>query len=238
MARPTTTALERGRARAPRRLRDRARCPSRGGRRAGPGSGFASRGARRAGSRAGSVPGEAGDRPSAAADVVAGALAVLFGARDDPVGHPAAIHLVVLQLSIATGCPGAATIDWLGAGGRRSSPGRTPAAEAAPTRRRLPRPRPDGAAGGARGGAAERRARRLRQPRDLPGGGLDRRPGPGWARWIFARLEQGWMRRTAALVTVNGSLEEILTSATTRSAPWSSTTRPRAGTAAARGRST
>jgi glycosyltransferase involved in cell wall biosynthesis len=34
---------------------------------------------------------------------------------------------------------------------------------------------------------------------------------PRWARWIFKRLEQGWIRRSAALVTVNRSLEEILT---------------------------
>jgi glycosyltransferase involved in cell wall biosynthesis len=33
---------------------------------------------------------------------------------------------------------------------------------------------------------------------------------PRWARWIFARLEQGWVRQTAALVTVNQSLEEVL----------------------------
>ncbi len=34
---------------------------------------------------------------------------------------------------------------------------------------------------------------------------------PRWARWFFRRLEQGWIRRTAALVTVNRSLEEVLT---------------------------
>ena len=31
---------------------------------------------------------------------------------------------------------------------------------------------------------------------------------PRWARWFFRRLEQGWVRQTAALVTVNRSLEE------------------------------
>ena len=34
---------------------------------------------------------------------------------------------------------------------------------------------------------------------------------PQWARWIFRRLEQGWIRQAAALVTVNVSLEEVLT---------------------------
>jgi glycosyltransferase involved in cell wall biosynthesis len=34
---------------------------------------------------------------------------------------------------------------------------------------------------------------------------------PRWARWFFRRLEQGWINQAAALVTVNRSLEEILT---------------------------
>jgi glycosyltransferase involved in cell wall biosynthesis len=34
---------------------------------------------------------------------------------------------------------------------------------------------------------------------------------PPWARWLFRRLERGWVRRTAALVTVNNSLAEVLT---------------------------
>ncbi len=33
---------------------------------------------------------------------------------------------------------------------------------------------------------------------------------PPWARWFFRRLEQGWVRQSAALVTVNRSLEEVL----------------------------
>ena len=42
----------------------------------------------------------------------------------------------------------------------------------------------------------------------LEAGSTARRPR--WARWLFARLEQRWVRRVAALVTVNVSLEEEL----------------------------
>jgi len=43
----------------------------------------------------------------------------------------------------------------------------------------------------------------------LEAGSTARRPA--WARRLFARLERRWVSRTAALVTVNRSLEEVLT---------------------------
>ena len=122
------------------------------------------------------VPREAGDRPSATAHVVQALLAVLFGLLMIPWAILQRLPYVVLQLFHRERLPGTATLDWLWRWRQTILGWANACAEAAPLADVYHGHDLTGLPAALCGGPAQRRARRVRQPRDLPRGGLDRAP--------------------------------------------------------------
>src|SRR5262245_9898972 len=137
-------------------------------------------------------------------------IAVVFGLLMIPWGIAQRLTYVFLQLAHRDRLPGTATIDWLWRWRQTILAWANATAEAAPIADVYHghdlTGLPAAIAAGRRNGAPV-----VYDSHEifLEAGSTATRPR--WARWFFRRLERGWVRQTAALVTVNRSLEEILT---------------------------
>jgi glycosyltransferase involved in cell wall biosynthesis len=143
-------------------------------------------------------------------NVINALIAVVFGLLMIPWGIGQRITHVVLQVVRRDRLPGSNTIDWLWRWRQTILAWNNACAEAAPLADVYHghdlTALPGALAAGRRNGAPV-----VYDSHEifLEAGSTATRPA--WARWIFRRLEQGWVRQAAALVTVNVSLEEVLT---------------------------
>ena len=126
----------------------------------------------------GRLPREARDRPSAAADLVAGAASrCSSGSLMIPWAILQRLTYVVLRAAVGRErLPGTATLDWLVRWRQTILGWANACAEAAPIADVYHGHDLTGLPGRARRGPAQRRAGRVRQPRDLPGGRLYGQP--------------------------------------------------------------
>ncbi len=137
-------------------------------------------------------------------------IAVVFGLLMIPWAIVQRITWVILQIIHRDRLPGTLTIDWLWRWRQTILAWANACAEAAPIADVYHghdlTALPAALAAGRRNGAPV-----IYDSHEifLEAGATARRPR--WARWFFRRLEQGWVNEAAALVTVNRSLEEVLT---------------------------
>jgi glycosyltransferase involved in cell wall biosynthesis len=136
-------------------------------------------------------------------------LAVVFGLLMIPWGLIQRVEWAILQLLHQDHFPGTATLDWMWRWRQTILAWGDACAAAAPIAdvyhghdlTALP---------GALAAARRNGAPVIYDSHEifLEAGSTAKRPR--WARWMFARLERGWVEQTAAMITVNKSVEEVL----------------------------